>query len=135
MAKMFNYMAITIGIWIILSIMGVTLTGTFIADKLGITSADSLVNLQSSAVWLKVVAALAALTVGAVFIGIFTKSISAIPATAVLVTLVFLTMIMDMIQLINLVSEVWIKNILWFFISVYTGGFLITAYDWVRGID
>jgi len=135
MAKMFNYMVITMGIWILLSIMGITLTGSYMQSKMGIGTADGLADIQSSLVWLAVIAGLIGLGSVAVFIGIFTKTISAIPITAGLASAIFIFIIMDIIQLLNLVAEPWLKNVLWLFVGVYTAGFIITTWDWVRGMD
>ena len=136
MAKMFNYMIITITVWIFLSVLGITISGSYMSSHLGMTSADSLSAIQNSSVWLALIAGFVVLAgISTVIIGTLTKSISAIPATAILASTVFVFIITDMILLIQQVPEPWMKNVLWLIVGPWTAGFIIAVWDWVRGID
>lgn len=135
MAKIFNYVGVTVGIWIMLFILGETNSGSFIATQLGFTSADSLVGFQGSIFWANMIKAFGAVTVGAVIIGVFTKTISALPATAALSVALMVVVISDIGFIINQIDDLWIKNIMFMFLAPYTVGYIIALWDWTRGMD
>lgn len=133
--KLFTYMVVIVTIWAILFVMGESLSGTFFKDNLGLADVDSLADIQGSKFWAYMILTFASLAGGTVLLSFFTKNISALPATALLASGFVMFIIIDMIHLIQLVSEPWMKSVLFLIIAPLTAGFIIAIWDWVRGID
>ena len=134
MAKMFSYMVITVTVWLFLSILGITISGSFVSSKLGLTDVDSLANIEGSLFWIAIVAGFATLGVAGLVMGLLGRTFSAIPATAALATGFFVFMIGDIVLLVQQAPEPWMKTVLWLIVAPWTAGFIITAWDWTRGV-
>ena len=133
--KLFTYMIVTVTIWVFLSILGITITGSFFANALGLSDTASLANIEDSLVWVGVMAALATLTAGIVIIGILTKSMSFIPASSVLAIAIFGFIASDMISLVNEIGVDWLKTVMWAILVPWIVGFILALFEWARGTD
>ena len=135
MEKIYTYMMIVIFMMIILHIFGFATTGGTVLGTMGLTEPSSLNNILESSVfnWMILFgfAALIALTV----VSLLSKTVSDLPITAGLASLILVIFIKDIAGIAMVASAEWEQWLIFLLLAPLVGGYAVALWDWVRGKD
>jgi len=138
MGKMMTYMLLVVGIIILLNMAGFeTMTGS-VVDSLG-GNPDEVGNIQSNVLFVIIMAAIAALALGAgisVMIGTFGASSSNLELlTTAGLAVPLVALVGDLISISNYAGTGWEASFIRFLIVPIALVYSFTLYEWVRGRD
>jgi len=133
--KMYTYCILIVGLMILFNLAGLSVTGSWVIDSLGLGSPNGVADLASSNMGAKIITLLVTLgSAAAIYIGIYGRSISTVPFSAVLGAFFFSVMIGDLAGIVVLASSraAWLGTIIFLIVAPISVGFFITLWDWVR---
>lgn len=132
--KLYMFVTIVTGIMILMSLAGINTTGGYVLNKLGLI--DNIENFQNSTLYLGILAVFAAVSVGGLIIGYFTKT----SPESYLVAPVAAILILFVGDLISIVTYSWANYPNWvsYIVLLLSAplviGYTISAIDWWRGV-
>ena len=135
MEKLYTYTLITVGLMIVLNMFGIASASGIILGQLGLTEVGALQTYQD--IWFFAYLrdyALVAL-VALAGIAIITQTVSDLPTSALIASLIFLAFIGDLASVPLLASTAWERNLLFLIIAPLVIGYSVALFDWVRGKD
>lgn len=135
--KIYTYLFLAIGLMTLLVAAGIPTTSSYILGSIGFTSPSGLINFQSSAFYLVIIATLTSLAGAAIAMGLLGRTVTDIPVTSALATGTLIVFIGDFISIVGYANDsaAWMGWLVFLLLAPFIGGFIFALYDWVRGKD
>lgn len=138
MAKLMTFVMVTVGLMVLMNLAGLQTTSGYILGSMGI-NIGNIQNFSSTSFYIAILAALAALLVTGAGIRVtgfgltsssFTAGVAAATPLAVLVG--------DLVSIVVQASATglsWVSYLIFLIIVPFVFGYMISLFDWARGID
>ena len=133
--KMFTYTVMIVGIMVLFNIAGLSVSGSWVIDSLGLGTTEGINSLASSNMIAKIIALLTTLGAAtAIYIGIYGRNLSTVPFSAIIASVFLALMIGDLAGIVVMASQraAWAGTIVFLLAAPISVGFFITLWDWVR---